>query len=370
MHELRPIGWYASRITPHLPKEAFQAAPERLWGGLALLLIQISAMAAIAIWDLHWALNLTLALVISQTFAGLAFLSHEVLHGTVVKTAWMRDLAGAIGFLPFWIGSKLWRKWHNMEHHAHTQHEHDDPDCGMTMEYVLQTPFIRWAYKLHPDFRSFFTFAAMPFFFQVHANKQLARYIGDFKPSERRIVWLQLLLPVMLWTALLFVMGPYKWLFAYLIPLLIANFIMVAYILTNHDLNPITDVNDPLANSLSLVMPKWIDLIHFNFSHHVEHHLYPGMNPKYAPLVRAKLREMFPEQYFEMSGWQAMVALWKLPRVYKDKVEKVDIYYGEAYDLLGHGLDPADVAAKKVDLRVPGSKFPGASLESSPAQGD
>ena len=93
------------------------------------------------------------------------------------------------------------------------------------------------------------------------------------------------------WISLLFIMGPGKWLFAYVIPLLIANFIVMAYIATNHRLNPIVPVNDPLANCLSVTVPRWIDVLHFNFSYHTEHHLFPAMSSKYYPLVKRKLKK-------------------------------------------------------------------------------
>ena len=93
-------------------------------------------------------------------------------------------------------------------------------------------------------------------------------------------------MPWTVWISLLFIMGPGKWLFAYVIPLLIANFIVMAYIATNHRLNPIVPVNDPLANCLSVTVPRWVDVLHFNFSYHTEHHLFPAMSSKYYPLVK------------------------------------------------------------------------------------
>ena len=114
-------------------------------------------------------------------------------------------------------------------------------------------------------------------------------------------------------------MGPGKWLFAYVIPLLIANFIVMAYIATNHRLNPIVPVNDPLANCLSVTVPRWVDVLHFNFSYHTEHHLFPAMSSKYYPLVKEKIKEMWPERYHEMPMTKAL-ALWNTPRVYYQEV--------------------------------------------------
>jgi fatty acid desaturase len=134
MSELHPIGWYASQVAPHLPKKAFKPVPTRLLGGLAFLVLVVSGIAAIGLYTLNPLIYLALSVVIATGFAGLGFLAHEILHGTVVKTAWLRDLLGGIAFAQFLVGPKLWRKWHNMEHHAHTQDHGTDPDAWALAE--------------------------------------------------------------------------------------------------------------------------------------------------------------------------------------------------------------------------------------------
>lgn len=68
-------------------------------------------------------------------------LGHEILHGTVVRKAWLRDFLGAIAFMPLSTGPKLWRKWHNATHHVHTQHEENDPDAWPTLEKLKRVSF-------------------------------------------------------------------------------------------------------------------------------------------------------------------------------------------------------------------------------------
>ncbi len=142
-------------------------------------------------------------------------------------------------------------------------------------------------------------------------------------------------------------MGPGKWLFAYVIPLLIANFIVMAYIATNHRLNPIVPVNDPLANCLSVTVPRWVDVLHFNFSYHTEHHLFPAMSSKYYPLVKEKIKEMWPERYHEMPMTKALAALWNTPRVYYQGSELVDPHREHFYGSLGNGLDPHNISYRE-----------------------
>ncbi|MDF2628723.1 MAG: fatty acid desaturase [Symbiobacteriaceae bacterium] len=350
MKEMHPIGWYAAQVAPHLPKQAFKPAPGRLWGGLVYLLMTAVGIAAIGLLDLHPLANAGLSLVVATGFAGMGFLAHEILHGTVVKTAWLRDLLGGIAFLQFGIGAKLWRKWHNMEHHAHTQEDHADPDAWATMEELYRRPALRWVYRLPNWVRATANFTSFLLFFTIHGALMYRRFIGEFKPKDRRIVRLQAVLPWVLWFSLLAWMGPAKWLFAYVLPLMMANFVVICYIATNHQLNPLTDVNDPLANSLTVTVPRWVNVLHMNFAYHTEHHLFPGMNPKWAPLVQAEIMKRWPDQYHAMPWLQALATLARTPRIYANKTDLVDPHRVVGYGTLGHGLDPAKVQGRPAVL--------------------
>jgi fatty acid desaturase len=79
-----------------------------------------------------------------------------------------------------------------------------------------------------------------------------------------------------------------------------------------------TDTNDPLINSISLKMPAIIDTLHFNFSYHTEHHVFPGMNPDYYPQVRALLLEHYPERFNLLGAREAWRLLMSTPRHYLD----------------------------------------------------
>ncbi|MFD3448112.1 fatty acid desaturase family protein [Microbacteriaceae bacterium 4G12] len=350
MKDLHTFGWYAARISPHLPKKAFKPVPARLWGGLAYLLVTVAGFLAIGLFDLNPWINLGIAIVLGSSFAGMGFLGHEILHGTVVRKAWLRDFLGAIAFMPLTTGPKLWRKWHNMTHHIHTQHDEHDPDSWPTLERLSKSRFLSWVYRLPLWFRSFFSFVSLTISFSLHSFNMFKRFLKEFNPKKRPAVWVQFFLPWFVWISLLFIMGPEKWIFAYLIPLLIANFIVMAYISTNHRLNPLVPVNDPLANSLSVTVPRWVDVLHFNFSYHTEHHLFPGMSSKYYPLVKQHIKKMWPDRYHEMSMPKALMALWKTPRLYYQETELIDPHVRNVYGSLGNGLDPNDIQYRKEEV--------------------
>lgn len=350
MKELQTMGWYASRLSPLLPEKAFKPVPLRLLGGLAYLSIAVAGLLVIGLLDLYAWANLLIALVLGLCFASLGFLGHEILHGTVVRKPWLRNFLGAIAFWPLGTGPRLWRKWHNMTHHVHTQDEADDPDAWGTLENLLEHPLLLKMYRLPMFVRSIFSFSALSFTFTLHATRMFTRFIKEFDEKNRPAVWLQLLLPWASWIGLLFWMGFEKWFFAFIIPLMIANTIVMGYIATNHRLNPIVPVNDPLANSLSVTVPRWVDFLHFNFSYHTEHHLFPGMSSKYYPLVKKHIKKMWPERYHEMPLTKALFSLWKTPRIYYQERELIDPGDGKVYATLGHGFDPGNIVHRQVNI--------------------
>ncbi|WP_141430562.1 acyl-CoA desaturase [Bacillus sp. 03113] len=348
MKEFHSFGWYAAKIAPLLPKEYLKPVPSRLWGGFAYLIVVIMGILMISITDLHPIINIVVSVILGTSFASLGFLGHEILHGTIVRKAWIRDLLGAIAFWPLSTGPNLWRKWHNMNHHVHTQDDHKDPDAWPNIEQVVDKPFLKWIYKIPFPIRACASFLSLAVQFSVHSTMMFMLYIKEFKPKKKPAVWIQLILPWATWIGLLFVIGPLKWLFAFLLPLLIANLIVMGYISTNHRLNPLVPVNDPLANSLTVTVPKWVDVLHFNFSYHTEHHLFPAMSPKYYPIVKEHIKKMWPDRYHEMPHFKALIALWKTPRVYDQNTELVDPRLGNAYGSLGNGLDPENIQSRQV----------------------
>jgi fatty acid desaturase len=61
-----------------------------------------------------------------------------------------------------------------------------------------------------------------------------------------------------------------------------------------------------------------MDWLHFNFSHHQEHHIFPAMSPKYAPLLRARLRALSPRASIVYPHWQALRTLFWRPALYSE----------------------------------------------------
>lgn len=346
--DLRHLGYYTRILKKRLPREYFEPVPSRLLWFIPHLSVIIAGIASLIMFDLHWGIKLPISIVIGASMASLGFLGHEILHGAVVKTPWLRNFLGQICFWQFAISPMLWRRWHNVEHHGNTQHEHDDPDAMHTLEDLHERPALKLIYKIAPWLRAVLMLISFSFWFSMHSHKILISFLPDFSPRERAKVLLQYALPMAFWLGLLAWIGPAKWVWVYLLPLLIANFIVMSYIATNHLLNPLTPINDPLVNSLSVTAPRWVDVLNLNFSHHTEHHLFPAMNPKYAPRVKELCKELWPDRYNEMPHWKALLMVCLTPRVYYRYDQLIDPVRRLVYPVVGRGLEKG-LAVKKLD---------------------
>jgi fatty acid desaturase len=118
------------------------------------------------------------------------------------------------------------------------------------------------------------------------------------------------------------------------VPLVVANIIVMSFILTNHGLSPRVAINDPLVSGLSVTAPRWIEWLTLQFGYHVEHHLFPAMSSRHAQTVRELVRRRWPRRYQSMPLRSALSALHRTARVYKDAVTLVDPRSGREYPTL------------------------------------
>ncbi len=327
---------YARDIRPHLKRGAFQAARSRLWWLPVHLAVVTLCISALEQRWLPWLVAPLSSLVIGISFAGLTFLGHETLHGAIVRGPRLRYVVGWLGFLPFVVSPRLWMAWHNRVHHGNTQHEGKDPDAYPTLREYRQSRAIRLATQIAPGLRRLRGASTPLIGFSVQSTHMLfaARARGFLTAKGQAYAFAETLLGVALWTALAIATGGHVFLFAFALPLLVANAIVMGFILTNHSLSPLTDINDPLLNSLSVTTPRLVEWLTLGFGYHVEHHLFPAMSARHAPEVRALLRARYPGKYQSMSLLRATAALHGSARVYKDATTLVDPNSGREWPAL------------------------------------
>ncbi|MDM3849029.1 MAG: fatty acid desaturase [Aphanizomenon gracile PMC644.10] len=138
--------------------------------------------------------------------------------------------------------------------------------------------------------------------------------------KEQRAIAIELLMIIAIHATILTYLEFHaiKLLLSYFLPIWIGYGGLIFYIYTNHLLCPMTNVNDPLINSLSIRVPKLFDLLHLNFSYHTEHHIFPGMNSDYAPMVQELLQTHYPKRFNLLNAGKAWELMMQTPRHYKN----------------------------------------------------
>ena len=338
----RPVSYYAGEIRRALPADVDIFAPARsrlLWLPLHLAIITLSTIA-IATGFGGWPIMVLLSLVIGLGFGGITFLAHETLHGAVVRTGWLRHLVGWIGFAPFLVSPRLWVAWHNRAHHGNTMHAKVDPDAYPTLDEYRASGRVRFfvdhlalGHKHWAGAMSLLT----GFTFQSAFLLVTSRERGYLSRREHKLAILETGLAVAMWLTVALLVGLVPFLFVWVIPLMVANAVVMGHILTNHSLSPLGDVNDPLRNSLSVTLPRWIEHYTLGFGLHVEHHIFPAMSTRHGRQVREVLRARWPERYQSMPLFRALRLLARTGRVYLDETTLYDPRAGKQWPTLGAG---------------------------------
>ncbi|HXQ21163.1 MAG TPA: acyl-CoA desaturase [Candidatus Acidoferrales bacterium] len=318
-YEQHAVQHYAREVRRHLPAAVFQRNPMRgLW--LPVHLGIIVALAAYVVRGTPpWYLAVLCALVAGHSWGCLGFLAHEALHHAVVKSHAGEKLIGYAGFGLYGLSPTLWSVWHNQAHHGNTGKPVADPDGYGTLRFWEKSAVVRALEKIAPGSGYRRSAAFLFVWFSIHSFLVLvfhSRRNGYYTRASRRVVYAESAAMLAFWIAVLLLVGPHAFLFIYVLPLLVANALVMSYIATNHFLNPLTEVNDPLANTLSVTNPRWLERLHLQFGYHVEHHLFPMMSGRHAPAVRAVVVRLYGDRYLRVPHVQALRLLYARPKLH------------------------------------------------------
>ncbi len=320
--ELFTAADYARVIRPHLPPEAFRPEPRhfvRIVFHLALLLTGYWTLRETPLW-----LAPLCAILIGHSIACIGFLAHDVSHHSVVRSRVATRMLELLLFGVNMIPPSVWQKVHNQTHHIETN-TRDDPDRAFceTERSPATELYSRLFYPSirHERFRLLVPLHFVPY---IARNVWAALLPAASKPSlvpfkpkyamrQRLTVVMEIGWLGLLQSGIWLLVGRdwARFFWATPVALLAASSVVMAYVFTNHFLNPFCEHTDPLIGSTSIVVPKWIDWLHDNFSYHTEHHLFPGMNPRHFPTVSRLLSEHFPERYNRIGFREAWQRLWR-----------------------------------------------------------
>jgi fatty acid desaturase len=309
-----------ARIRAELPTEAFALHPWRILLGIPLVVAIAGGSIALATVPLPWYVALAGSLGIGSLYASLFFFGHEIGHGAVTRSRRLRAAVLYVTCLVYGLSPHLWLIWHNHAHHSHTNMPEHDPDTFGTLEDFQRRRFSQVLARFAPGSGHWLSGFYLPLFFTLHSHGVLwVNSFGQpFRQLNRRRAALDSAVMILFWIGVSVWAGPRGTLFAVVIPMIVVNAVMMSYVVTNHMLRALADGPDSLTTTMSVTTFKPIDLLFFNFSHHVEHHLFPSMSPRYYPLVRRSLYRHAPERYLAPSHWRAMLLVFRTPRLYAD----------------------------------------------------
>ena len=337
--ELRPASFYVGDLKHRLPATLFLPSPSRLaWLPLHLGVVALGTLAIATGW-VPWPVVPVVSVLIGLSFAGLMFLGHETLHGAIVRGRWkwLRPIVGWICFAPFALSPQLWSVWHNRVHHATTNQLDVDPDMYPSLARYQASRLTRWTmdnFALGGGRKR----GALSLLFGFIVQSKHMLLVGRSRLGMSRRAYARALvetaLAVALWAALATLVGLVAFVFVFAIPLVIADVVVMTFIVTNHCLSPATEINDPLINTLSVTAPRWLEWLTLDFGYHVEHHVFPAMSGRHARHLRDGIRVQWPERYQALPIATALHRIYRTGRIYKDATTLVDPRSGGAWPTL------------------------------------
>jgi fatty acid desaturase len=310
---------YTRELRALLPASAFVAAPRKLWLLLAHLVIVICGYLGFRHSTSVIAFGL-LALLIGHAMACIAFLTHELSHNTIVRSRYPLEVFfWALNLIP----ATVWRRVHNQAHHIHANTTEDPDRKYLASEDSVVTRWYSRIFYPHRHTVRWNPLVAFHFVPYILRNTLAAFYPNSRKPAlvpfkpfytpRQRISVLAELLAIVIIQIVVFHLVGSRWsayLWASLAVVLITSAIVMAYVFTNHFLNPLAEITDPLTTTTSVVVSPLCDLLHSNFSYHTEHHLFPHMNSDFYPEVSKILEQRYPDRYYRVPIGEAWHLLW------------------------------------------------------------
>ena len=323
---LKSLSSYQQELKKFLPEEVFHRNPARLGYFFSFLAINISLIAFVMTMDPAWYVKLLIAFAIGQLNTSLGFFAHETLHGSIVKTRFLQDMIGMIALAPFFVSPTYWRFWHNTLHHGNTQLIYKDPDAFPTLSVYKRSKYMRFVFDLSPGSKNpvSYLYFFYWFSFQSILNHSYFRFKNkmwanmDHAKVTREFIFILIALG-----SYVYFVGSENFLWLVLIPFLVQNYSILSYISTNHNISPLTKVNDPLENSLTVTANPLQEMFHLNFGYHVEHHLFPRVSCAHSKKIHKLLKEHYPTKYKHMPKWKALKYLYETPRIYKNNNELI-----------------------------------------------
>jgi fatty acid desaturase len=244
-------------------------------GTIAFLSMLI--LLKVALWPL---LMLPLGVMIVFLFTAL----HETIHETAFKNGWINRAVGLFAGFAILL-PPLWFRYFHLAHHRHTHDPDNDP------ELMGPKPETLWQYLKY--------LSGIPYWtgmLRVIVVNALGRNEDAFvSPRARDRVAAesrQFILAYSILIAVASISGSMAVLWLWILPALIGQPLLRAYLLAEHTRCP--HVANMLENTRTTFTTRLVRLIAWNMPYHSEHHSYPAVPfhklPRFHTIVAEHLR--------------------------------------------------------------------------------
>ncbi|MGF1460707.1 MAG: fatty acid desaturase family protein [Leptolyngbyaceae cyanobacterium] len=340
---------YIKKLRLLMPAQAFVPTHHTLHillVNLIILILGVGIASYLSQWNPYfWVGFLPLSLIMGNSIVVALFSTHDLLHAKAIKNPRVRYLLSFLGLAMLWMPPTLWKSVHNQEHHNKTNSINDPDRNYLATQPTTWGKWIQHQFVPSRDVNPIFLVIGMAHAWSIHALRNLTSVVffndglANYPPAafqvtkrKRRTITLEWGLLIALHFSIIAYLdfNPVQLLLGYFLPIWIGHSVVMLYVYTNHMMCQLTEVNDPLVNSVSLKVPRIFDLLHLNFSYHTEHHVFPNMNPDYYPLLRKILQQEYPGRLNLLEAKQAWKILLKTPRHYQDDTTFVDWFGNQA----------------------------------------
>ncbi len=311
---------YRKKLSEHISEELILANPMRLcWLVNYFSLSGICYLSLVA-FKLPLVSMFLLSITIGFLNSMMAFSTHELLHGGVIKSKGWQRVLGVIGFAPFSISPTFWNVWHNEHHHERTQQGSLDPMAWPSVDEYEKSSFHKKMFNLTPGSgtrKSYLFFFYWTSLYYFCAQFMLRFQTRHFTVKEHILISFENLLQFSLLGGLLYITEPSLWLWCFVIPFFVQNYMFTSYEVLSNSLMPITETNDTLNNTMN-IRNHPLNFIHHFSGYNIEHAIYPEAPFSSLPKISVVAKEFFGNKYTSVTKLKAIKVLYKTPRVYKN----------------------------------------------------
>lgn len=302
------IGFYTRSLKHCLSKNATKAATYKVLIMLSYLLIAICLLTGIGSTEKYVSVCL-ISIPVGILYASIFTYCHELSHGTILKNRTLMYLAEIVFWSVNYMPATMWRKIHNSNHHINVNN-YKDPDRRTFKSERNKYSFVYnlfcypnrlLRYSLTVGFAMiFYTWKhIISVFYRTGKKPSIVTYKPHYSSHEKKLVLLELVFILAYQIIVYFITGTLiKYLIFSLISYYVSSAILISLIITQHLINPhFKEFSDPVINSTSIILPRFLDFLVDYHSYHTEHHIFPGINFDYYPIVSKELQKTFPDIY-------------------------------------------------------------------------